>query len=125
MESKKILVADDDPSIRDLCGLILQTEGFEVLTAEDAVTCVALSRQENPDLVLLDWMMPEVDGMDALRLLKASDRTRHIPVVMLTALDSAAQITEATLNGADGYVTKPFEGPDLVALVCRFTGVVR
>ena len=120
----KILVADDDPSVREFCTLLLRNEGFGVVEAVDAVTCVALARQEQPDLILLDWMMPEVDGMDALRLLKASDRTTRIPVVMLTALDSDAQITEATMNGAEGYVTKPFEPDDLLALVRRFTGVV-
>jgi DNA-binding response OmpR family regulator len=115
-----ILIADDDPSIRELCQVILSNEGFHVVEAEDATGCVDLSRKEQPDLVLLDWMMPDVDGMDALRMLKSTPSTADIPVVMLTALDGLPQITLATFNGADGYVTKPFDVQDLLSLVRRF-----
>ncbi|MCC2670726.1 MAG: two component transcriptional regulator, winged helix family protein [Armatimonadetes bacterium] len=116
----RILIADDDPSIRELCQVILSNEGFQVLEAEDAVGCVELARASRPDLVLLDWMMPEIDGMDALRMLKEHASTSSIPVVMLTALDGLPQISLATFNGADGYVTKPFEVEDLLSLVRRF-----
>jgi DNA-binding response OmpR family regulator len=116
-----VLIADDDPNVRELCRMILSIEGFRVLEAEDARGCVELARSEQPDLVLLDWMMPDVDGMDALRALKASPATQDVPVVMLTALDGMSQITIATLNGAEGYVTKPFEAEDLLSLVRRFT----
>ena len=115
-----ILIADDDESVRSLCRLVLENEGYSVLEAEDVPTCVAQTRAEKPNLVLLDWMMPGVDGMDALRILKSSPETRSIPVVMLTALDGMGQITEATYNGADGYVTKPFEVDDLLFLIQRF-----
>jgi DNA-binding response OmpR family regulator len=117
----KILIADDDPGVRELCRIVLGNEGYDVLEAENALGCVSLTQQELPDLVLLDWMMPEVDGMDALRLLKGDARTQKIPVVMLTALDGLPQITLATYIGADGYVTKPFEVGDLLSLVRRFT----
>lgn len=119
--AKRILVADDDADVRDLCRTILDGEGFQVVEAEDATTCLSLARAEPPDLVLLDWMMPEVDGIDALRALKSTPSTRNVPVVMLTALDDISQVTMATMNGADGYVTKPFEIDDLLALVRRFT----
>ena len=117
----KILVADDDASVRELCGVVLRNEGFEVIAAEDAGSCISLAREEQPDLVLLDWMMPDVDGIDALRSLKGSSATELIPVVMLTALDGLPQITLATYNGADSYMTKPFEMDDLLALVRRYT----
>lgn len=117
----KILIADDDPGVRELCRIVLGNEGYDVVEAETALSCVSLTQQELPDLVLLDWMMPEVDGMDALRMLKADARTQKIPVVMLTALDGLPQITLATYIGADGYVTKPFEVNDLLSLVRRFT----
>lgn len=116
-----VLIADDDPSVRDLCRTILTCEGYRVLEAPDAPTCVAMASDQLPDLVLLDWMMPGVDGMDALRCLKRATNTRHIPVVMLTALSGISQINVATFNGADGYVTKPFEPADLITLVRRFT----
>jgi len=117
----RILVADDDPSVRELCQIILATEGYEVLLAEDAAQAIALAREHHPDLILLDWMMPGVDGMDALLILKGDAATADIPVVMLTALDGMPQITLATYNGADSYVTKPFEVADLLSLVRRFT----
>jgi DNA-binding response OmpR family regulator len=117
----KVLVVDDDPDVRLLCRTILVNEGFTVVEAEDAPTGVSLSRQEQPDLVLLDWMMPGVDGVDALRVLKAHTSTRGIPVVMLTALDGLPEISLATYNGAEAYVTKPFEAEDLIFLVRRFT----
>ena len=117
----KILVADDDPGVRELCGVVLRNEGFDVLEAKDAESCISLARAEQPDLVLLDLMMPDVDGMDALRSLKGTTATSAIPVVMLTALDGLPQVTLATYNGADSYVTKPFEMDDLLSLVRRYT----
>jgi DNA-binding response OmpR family regulator len=118
---KKVLVVDDDANILELCREVLTREGFRVLEAEDVPSAITTARTELPDLVLLDWMLPGVDGMEALRALKASARTRHIPVVMLTALDGLTEITIATYQGADGYVTKPFEIEDLLAVVRRFS----
>ena len=116
----RILIVDDDADVRELCRIVLMSEGYEVLEAEDVPSGIDLARQKQPDVVLLDWMMPGTDGMDALRILKASERTREIPVIMLTALDGLPQISLATSNGADGYVTKPFEAEDLLSLVRRF-----
>jgi DNA-binding response OmpR family regulator len=116
----KVLVVDDDDDVRELCRIVLANEGYAVLEAEDGPTGVCLAREEQPDLILLDWMMPEVDGMDALLSLKGSARTRKIPVVMLTALDGLPQVTMATLIGAEGYLTKPFEVDDLLSFVRRF-----
>ena len=116
----KVLIADDEANVRELCRVVLEGEGFEVIEAKDATQAIALTREHQPDLVLLDWMMPGVDGMEALRVLKSSATTRDIPVVMLTALDGLAEITVATYSGADGYVTKPFEVDDLLSLVHRF-----
>lgn len=119
---KRILIADDDPEIRLLCQTILSTEGFKVILAEDAPQCLALARKHRPHLILLDWMMPGVDGMEALRLLKSAALTAQIPVVMVTAHGGPMEITLATHNGAEGYVTKPFEPADLLSLVQRFVG---
>ncbi|MCC2668310.1 MAG: response regulator receiver modulated diguanylate cyclase [Armatimonadetes bacterium] len=117
----RILIADDDPDIRELCFTILSTEGFEVLVAENAPECLLMARKDQPDLILLDWMMPGVDGMEALQLLKSSAATVEIPVVMVTAFGGPMEITLATHHGAEGYVTKPFEVADLLSLVRRFT----
>ena len=117
----RIVIADDDPDIRDLCFTILSTEGFEVLVAENAPECIKLAHKDRPDLILLDWMMPGVDGMEALQLLKSNAATAEIPVVMVTAYGGPMEITLATHHGAEGYVTKPFEPADLLSLVQRFT----
>lgn len=115
-----ILVADDEPNVREFFRFLLQNEGFNTLEAPDASTCIKLAEQK-PDLILLDWMMPDVDGVDTLRILKSRISTRDIPVVMVTALDGVTQIALATDEGADGYLTKPVEADDLLALVRRFT----
>jgi CheY-like chemotaxis protein len=118
---RKILVVDDDPDVRELCRTVLTNEGYEVLEAVDGPAGISRARQDQPDLVLLDWMMPGLDGMDTLRALKRAPATRDIPVVMVTALDGLTEINVASFSGADGYVTKPFEVADLLTLVDRFT----
>jgi CheY-like chemotaxis protein len=120
----RILIADDDPDIREMCEMVLSHEGFEVVVAHDAPECLALARTHNPDLILLDWMMPGVDGMEALQLLKSSQQTIHIPVIMVTAFGGPMEITLATHHGAEAYVTKPFEAPELVSLVRRFVEAI-
>jgi DNA-binding response OmpR family regulator len=117
-----ILVVDDEAPIRELCRLVLAGEGFRVLEAEDAAAGLNAAGAETPDLILLDIMMPQFDGLDVLRMLKSAEATRAIPVVMLTALDSLSNIAVATLAGAEGYLPKPFEPSDLVSLAQRFAG---
>lgn len=116
----RILVMDDDASVRDLCSVVLESEGFDVLLAPDAAQGIEAARRERPDLILLDVMMPNVDGLDALQALKSSAETASIPVVMLTALDGVSDIALATMGGAEGYVTKPFEPEHLISLMRRF-----
>lgn len=115
----KVLVADDEPDVQELCRVVLVNEGFQVIVAGSAAECVNRVREEQPHLVLLDWMMPGLSGIEALRMLKGSTRTREIPVVMLTALSGQPEVAEATHAGADGYVTKPFEAETLLSLVRR------
>ncbi len=115
----KILIVDDDPNVRELCRVVLGREGYEVLEAVDGPAGMNQAIQHQPALIMLDWMMPGVDGIDTLRALKGHPRTREIPVVMLTALDGLAEITVATHSGADGYLTKPFDVRDLLALAHR------
>jgi two-component system alkaline phosphatase synthesis response regulator PhoP len=115
-----ILVLDDDPSVRELCETVLAGEGFAVVTAADARSGIQTACDAKPDLILLDIMMPGVDGIDALHQLKNLPATAAIPVIMLTALDGFSDIAVATMGGADGYVTKPFEPEELASLVQRF-----
>lgn len=114
-----VLVADDDPGVLRLCRTALTRYGFEVLEAGDGEAAVILADREQPDLVILDWMMPILNGIDALRVLKSGQSTRQIPVVMLTALAEVPEITAATYSGADAYVPKPFRVDELMVLVRR------
>ena len=118
----KVLVVDDDPAARETYAVVLAAAGHDVLEVPDAPSALAEVAENRPDLVLLDWRMPLVDGLDLLRTLKGSPGTRDIPVVMLTALDGVSEIHLATSGGADGYLCKPFDVQDLLSIVSRFTG---
>jgi DNA-binding response OmpR family regulator len=112
----KILVIDDDAGMRSVCRAALTSFGHQVVDAGDARRGLALVDSERPDLVLLDWLMPDSDGMDTLRAIKVRC---DVPVIMMTGLSSAPDVWLATSNGADGYITKPFKVADLVTLADR------
>lgn len=117
---KKILVVDDEQSVRDFFQLVLPAEGYEVTLAANGAEALLKAQNEQPHLILLDWMMPLMDGLTTLKILKGNDMTRHIPVVMLTAKQQPHDFAEASLEGADAYIAKPFEAEDVLALVRRF-----
>ena len=104
-----MLVVDDERAIRLLCRINLAASGMEVLEAEDGRVGLELARKERPDLVLLDVMMPEVDGWTVARELAESDETRDIPVVFLTARADAADKRLGEQLGGVGYLVKPFD----------------
>jgi len=104
-----VLVVDDERAIRLLCRVNLAASGMEVLEAEDGRVGLELARKERPDLVLLDVMMPEVDGWTVARELAESDETRDIPVVFLTARADAADKRLGEQLGGVGYLVKPFD----------------
>ncbi|MDQ1438244.1 MAG: two-component system, OmpR family, phosphate regulon response regulator PhoB [Acidimicrobiaceae bacterium] len=116
-ETRRVLVADDDPAILDLLTFNLKAEGFDVLAATDGDQAWSLARHAVPDLVVLDVMMPQRDGLDVLGSLKSHPRTRHIPVVLLTAKASDAEVWEGWRAGADYYITKPFSLDELLHFV--------
>ncbi len=116
MESK-ILLIDDDPELVFMTRIRLQAAGYRVSTACDGEQGLAAARQEEPDLILLDVMMPGMDGFSVLERLKADDSTRCIPVIMLTASGETKFIFKAEQMGADDYVVKPFEAPALLRLI--------
>lgn len=101
-------MADDDPDILHLLTLNLQAEGYEVVQAMNGDEAWTLARNAVPDLIVLDVMMPERDGLDVLACLKANPRTKDIPVVLLTAKATDAEVWEGWRAGADYYITKPF-----------------
>ncbi len=108
-ERDTILVIDDEDHIRMVVEYNLKLEGFDVYSAENGSVGLEIARQEVPDVVLLDWMMPEMDGLEVLTELKHDKRTAHIPVLMLTAKGMDADIDRALELGADDYITKPFD----------------
>lgn len=109
MESKRILVVDDEPRVREMIEFRLRQYGFEVLQAADGREALAVASKEQPDLVLLDVMMPELDGFQVCSRLKQHEATEHIPVVMLTAKAEAKDVTRAFNSGAVDYVVKPYD----------------
>jgi diguanylate cyclase (GGDEF)-like protein len=110
----RILIAEDESSLRQVLRTILECEGFSVIEAENGVEGLQLAHAQLPDLVLLDVMMPDLDGYEVCRQLRASFATRHIPVVMLTARTELADKVRGLEGGANDYVTKPWDNRELV-----------
>lgn len=115
--SPTILIADDEPVNRALLQRRLEREGYHVLTARNGSEAVRQVKEVHPDLVILDVMMPEMDGMDACRLLKESEATRDIPIIFLSARDETEIKVSGLSLGADDYISKPFEAEELIARV--------
>ena len=107
-EQITILVIEDEAHIRRVLEYNLKLDGFEVYLAEDGATGLKLARENRPDLILLDWLMPVMNGLQVLTELKTDSSTEHIPVFMLTAKGMLNNVTQAIEMGADDYITKPF-----------------
>jgi len=115
--AKTILVADDDPDILSIVAMSLEAQGYTVHKAVNGREAVDLAREHHPDLLLLDMMMPEVSGYEALVELKADPATSDIPVVGLSAKAMATDMERANDVGIDGYITKPFRIAQIIAAV--------
>lgn len=118
----KILVIDDDPDIRDLVDFKLTQGGFEVVTESDGEAGIATAIAAPPDLVLLDWMMPNVTGIDVCEQLRADARTAGVPIILLTAKAQEAAVERGFAAGADDYIVKPFSPRELVSRVESLLG---
>ena len=114
----KILMVDDNPMVLFAMGHLLRSEGFTVLEAKDGAECLVQARAEQPDLVLLDVMLPDINGVELCRKVKTSPETSHLFVVLLSSIETSpdSQITGLEA-GADGYITRPIENRELVARV--------
>jgi two-component system phosphate regulon response regulator PhoB len=122
MSKKTILVVDDEPAIRDMINTALDAAGFDCLQAENAQQAHAMIIDEQPDLVLLDWMMPGTSGIELIRRLQRDELTNTIPVIMLTAKAAEDNMIQGLEVGADDFITKPFSPR---ALIARINAVLR
>jgi two-component system alkaline phosphatase synthesis response regulator PhoP len=111
---KKILIVDDEPQIVEICQDYLKAAGYETVTASNGVQGVSLARREKPDLIVLDLMMPEMDGLDVCRAIRHES---DVPIIMLTARVEETDKLIGLELGADDYITKPFSPRELVARV--------
>ena len=121
----RVLVVDDDPAILTLLQLNLELEGHEVVPASNGVEAIEVARRVELDVVLLDVMMPELDGFAVCRELRADPATEHLRVVFVSAKAQAADMQRGDAVGADAYITKPFDPMDLVRLLERVTAEPR
>ena len=117
MKKARILVVDDEPDLVELLRHHLVREHYEVLTSGDGETALAEARRRLPDLIVLDLMLPGIDGLEVCRRLRADSRTVHIPIVMLTAKGEESDAVIGLAQGADDYVRKPFGVKELVARI--------
>ena len=113
----RILVIDDDPAITELVSINLEMAGYDTVEAEDGIKGQALALQMQPDLILLDLMLPKVDGLTVCQRLRRDERTSNIPILMLTALGQTKDKVDGFNAGADDYLTKPFEVEEMLARV--------
>jgi two-component system, OmpR family, phosphate regulon response regulator PhoB len=112
-----ILVVEDEPAIQTLIAINLRRAGHEVVTALDAETAQRMVNEALPDLILLDWMLPGISGLELARRLRTDGRSRQVPIIMLTARGEERDKVQGLETGADDYITKPFSPRELLARI--------
>ncbi len=122
MTSKTVLIVDDEAAIREMIAVALQMAGYRCLEAENAQSAHAIVVDHQPDIILLDWMMPDVSGIELARRLKRETAYADIPIIMLTARSEEDNKIQGLEAGADDYITKPFSPRELIA---RLKAVLR
>jgi DNA-binding response OmpR family regulator len=115
--SRRILIVDDEPNIVISLEYLMKREGYETAVAADGEAAIASLSEKSPDLVVLDVMLPKLNGFEVCRQIRADPRWRGVRVLMLTARGRDTEVAKGLGVGADAYVTKPFSTKDLVALV--------
>lgn len=124
VEFKKVLCIEDDPEMIDLIKLILERKGFQFIGAVGGREGLEAIAREKPDLVLLDIMMPDIDGWDVYRQMKASEEFKHIPVIVVTAkAQSIDKVLGLHIAKVDDYVTKPFGPKELLRSIDKVLGL--
>jgi DNA-binding response OmpR family regulator len=120
--SNKILIVDDEPGIVLALQFLMEQQGFNVMTAQSGEFALELILQYNPDLVLLDIMLPGIDGWEVCEIIRLNPDYRNIKVIFLTAKRSEVDIAKGLALGGDAYITKPFSNDELVAKVKEVLG---
>ena len=115
---KKALIVDDEPNVRRLLHTIL-SKTFEVIEAEDGRQAIEMTNTQKPDVVLMDMMMPKMDGLTACHMIKNDPATKSIPVIMVTAIGFELNIKLSQQMGASGYITKPFSSEELLDKIAQ------
>ena len=113
----KILVIDDDPTVISLTQGVLSSNGFEVLTAQEASQGLEMAMKDSPQLIILDVMMPIINGFNICRLMKSQETFKHIPIILLTSRSQEQDRKIGEEVGADAYVTKPFKTEELLSKI--------
>jgi len=122
---RKILIVDDEPYILNILDFSLDAEGYSVLQAADGDEALRMAAEHSPDLIIMDVMMPRLDGFETCRRLKEDVGTRDIPVVLLTARNSPQDRVRGDEVKADGFMTKPFSPQRLLDTVQQYLGVAK
>jgi len=122
MTKKRILIVDDEPDLLETIQINLELEGYECLVAYDGFRGFERARQEKPDLIILDVMLPGMNGYKVCRLLKFDEKYKRIPIIMLTAEAQEKDRLTGKETGADFYMTKPFSADKLLAKVKEYLG---
>lgn len=117
---KKILIVEDDPSLLRLESILLALRGYEVKGVGDGQAALETVTTMKPDLLLLDIMLPKIEGLEVCRQIKANEATHHIPVVLVTSKKSDEDLARGEEAGADGYITKPFRSAMVIETIQRF-----
>ena len=122
--AKRVLVVDDHPPTVKIIRRCLEREGFEVAAADNGAKCLLSVASRPPDLVILDVMMPVMDGFETLRVLRERPETRHLPVIMLTCRKEDGDVLRGWMSGVDLYLTKPFQTNELLLATRRILATV-
>jgi DNA-binding response OmpR family regulator len=120
--NKKILLVDDEVELVEMIKMRLEANGYDVITAYDGLEALSKARSENPDLILLDLMLPKMDGYKVCRTLKFDEKYKHIFIIMFTARAQGEDEKMGKEVGADRYIVKPFEPQKLIAKIKELLG---
>jgi DNA-binding response OmpR family regulator len=118
-DKNRILLVDDNRTVFRLLDAIVRIKGYHLLYAENGQQGIVMARQEKPDLILLDVMMPDIDGFKVCQYLKDNDETKDIPILFLTARGAEGDLEAGRRAGADGFMTKPFQTVEVLSQIKR------